>query len=98
MFNFLNQINMKKSILFWALFLAVLLAGSVTVSSCGSKKDKQEQTDKQVAPAAEDDEEIVYACPMHPEITGGKDDTCSKCGMALEEVEEEGHDHDEDHD
>jgi Cu(I)/Ag(I) efflux system membrane fusion protein len=26
-----------------------------------------------------------YACPMHPEITGKKGDTCSKCHMALTE-------------
>lgn len=25
----------------------------------------------------------VYACPMHPEITGKKGDTCSECGMEL---------------
>lgn len=28
----------------------------------------------------------VYACPMHPEITGTAKDKCSKCGMALTEV------------
>lgn len=27
----------------------------------------------------------VYACPMHPEITGKKGDTCSECGMELTE-------------
>ena len=25
----------------------------------------------------------VFACPMHPEITGKEGDKCSKCGMAL---------------
>lgn len=30
--------------------------------------------------------ESVYACPMHPEITGKKGDKCSKCGMNLEAV------------
>lgn len=29
--------------------------------------------------------EAVYACPMHPEITGKKGDKCSKCKMDLEE-------------
>lgn len=24
-----------------------------------------------------------YACPMHPEVTGAKTDTCQKCGMYL---------------
>ena len=25
----------------------------------------------------------LYACPMHPEVTGHKAGTCPKCGMAL---------------
>lgn len=29
--------------------------------------------------------EEMYACPMHPEITGKKDEKCSKCGMKLTE-------------
>lgn len=30
--------------------------------------------------------EMVYACPMHPEVTGKEGDKCSKCGMKLEMV------------
>jgi rRNA maturation protein Nop10 len=26
----------------------------------------------------------IYACPMHPEVTGKEGDTCPKCGMKLE--------------
>ena len=26
----------------------------------------------------------TYVCPMHPEVTGNKGDTCPKCGMNLE--------------
>lgn len=26
----------------------------------------------------------VFACPMHPEVTGKEGDTCPKCGMKLE--------------
>lgn len=30
----------------------------------------------------------VYACPMHPEVTGKEGDTCPKCGMPLEHADE----------
>ena len=30
--------------------------------------------------------ESVYACPMHPEVTGKQGDKCSKCGMVLKAV------------
>lgn len=33
--------------------------------------------------------EKEYACPMHPEITGKKGDTCSKCHMDLEKIKTE---------
>jgi hypothetical protein len=29
--------------------------------------------------------EQLYACPMHPEVKGKKDDKCPKCGMKLTE-------------
>lgn len=44
-------------------------------TACNSNKPK-ENTKVETA--------IKYACPMHPEEVGGKDDKCSKCGMALE--------------
>jgi hypothetical protein len=25
----------------------------------------------------------MYACPMHPEVTGKQGEECSKCGMEL---------------
>ncbi len=31
-------------------------------------------------------EEPVYACPMHPEVTARAPGTCPKCGMTLERV------------
>lgn len=29
-------------------------------------------------------EDHIYACPMHPEVSGKEGDTCPKCGMKLE--------------
>lgn len=77
---------MKKSLITIVLFVSLAIL-SLSVTSCGGQK----------AEASEETAEIVYACPMHPEVTGKETDTCSKCGMALEKVEEagaeEGHDH-----
>lgn len=27
--------------------------------------------------------QVVYTCPMHPEVTSGKPGKCPKCGMTL---------------
>lgn len=71
-----------KKLLFPFLF-ALLLATTIsfTLSSCGGSTKTEEVT------------EVVYACPMHPEVKGKAGDTCNQCGMALEKVEEEEHDH-----
>jgi hypothetical protein len=31
----------------------------------------------------------LYACSMHPEVTGKKDSACSKCGMKLTKLVKE---------
>lgn len=71
---------MKKSIIS-LLFALVIVCTGIIVISCGGQKTETAQ-EETVAEAA-------YACPMHPEVTGKENDTCSKCGMALEKVEEE---------
>jgi hypothetical protein len=91
---------MKKPILFCMLLLVFIIGTSATISSCSSKGDKPEQTNGEIPATEETDTEVSFACPMHPEITGKEGDTCSKCGMALEKVEEEeenGHEDDHDH-
>lgn len=60
--------------------------------ACDSNSDKAKQTTptetktidtikstEKVNPVTEQ----LYACSMHPEITGKKDETCPKCGMKL---------------
>ena len=59
--------------------------------------DNMDMDDKKMENMEDSDQTAaVYACPMHPEVTGKDGDKCSKCGMALKKVETEdhsGHDH-----
>jgi hypothetical protein len=68
------------------------LAMAFVFIACNSKSDKVKETtptetttidttiktDK-MKPVAEQ----LYACSMHPEVIGKKDEKCSKCGMKL---------------
>ncbi|QSX35575.1 hypothetical protein JYB87_00240 [Shewanella avicenniae] len=58
---------------------AALLAMAFSFNSFAA--DKQ-QAEHQHAAAAE-----TYSCPMHPEVTGKKGDSCPKCGMTLVKAE-----------
>jgi Cu2+-exporting ATPase len=51
------------------------------LASCGNgSQSKTTSTEVQNS-----NEEVLYACPMHPEVTGKKGEKCSKCGMDLTE-------------
>ena len=64
--------------------LAVLaLIIGFTAASCSSESKTEEGKVEQMAE--------VYSCPMHPEITGIKGDTCSVCHMDLALKGEEMH-------
>lgn len=103
---------MKKSITIIGVLVAIVVASTIFVTSCTGKKTEQEQTEGDGHQHAEgeghegmemdstsmDHNQMVYACPMHPEVTGKAGDTCSKCGMKLEAVKssdstEAGHAH-----
>ena len=62
------------------LTITALLA--LTLVSCN---DKAKETEKQTTETSANSSEKMYACPMHPEVTGKKGDTCPKCGMELTE-------------
>ncbi|WP_406843463.1 DUF3347 domain-containing protein [Flavobacterium soyae] len=49
--------------------------------SCNQKNKETVSAD----PKTTQTDSQLYACSMHPEITGKKGDTCSKCGMELTE-------------
>ncbi len=63
-----------KNIIFAALAMVFVF------SACNSNTDKTKETKtEQESPMTEQ----MYACSMHPEVTGKKGDKCPKCGMEL---------------
>ena len=60
------------------LFITALLA--ITITSCNHKV---KETDGIETKSTSNE---LYACSMHPEITGKKGEECSKCGMELTEL------------
>ncbi len=82
---------MKKSILTVAILISGLFISSILITGCGSKKEQTTEQDHQHTDSdstKHDEMAMVYACPMHPEITGKEGDSCSKCGMKLELVKD----------
>src|SRR5690349_1939658 len=66
----------------------IALALSVTIiaflSSCNDSGKIQNQAGTETNKTTEHSGEHIYACPMHPEVTGKEGDHCPKCGMELE--------------
>jgi len=61
-------------------FLSAALTVAVLFMACNNNNSKQNGTTETINPAGNDK---LYACPMHPEVTGKKGEKCSKCGMEL---------------
>lgn len=63
------------------------IAMAFIFTACNSNNAKTETTKDTTATAKEattsQATEQLYACSMHPEVTGKKGDKCSKCGMEL---------------
>ncbi len=75
---------MKKGL---KITMAVFAISTVTFfaacnNSNGNKKTAATDTTKMEMTHEGDDH--IYACPMHPEVTGKEGDVCPKCGMKLE--------------
>jgi uncharacterized lipoprotein NlpE involved in copper resistance len=66
---------MKKIII----LLAVV---SISIVACNNNNKQSETT-------VTNNPNQLYACSMHPEVTGKKDSACSKCGMKLTELVKE---------
>ena len=61
------------------LFLTAFLA--ITIVSCNNKAKETETNSTENKESSNE----LFACPMHPEVTGKKGEKCSKCGMELTE-------------
>lgn len=80
---------MKKSKLEFTILISALLVASQLINGCSGKKQSTEAADQMKTDTTKqmdmkmDSTQTVYACPMHPEVTGKEGDKCSKCGMEL---------------
>lgn len=65
--------------------LAALLAVTTLffLASCNTNSNKETTTTSEHEHTEGGDHVHIFACPMHPEVTGKEGDKCSKCGMAL---------------
>lgn len=72
-----------KSIVTISSVLAIV--GAISFTSCNSSDTKTISADSTKTEAmATHSSDHIYACPMHPEVTGKEGDDCPKCGMKLE--------------
>jgi len=55
---------------------------TIFLSACNDNPKNDSNSTEEVQSTTD---EAMYACPMHPEVTGKKGDQCSKCGMDLTE-------------
>ncbi|MFV5698344.1 DUF3347 domain-containing protein [Flavobacterium sp. ZT3R17] len=55
------------------------IACAFLFTACNQKNKQAEATNTETAKSSSE----LYACSMHPEITGKKGEACSKCGMEL---------------
>ena len=70
--------------------LVTIFVAGLAFAACNSNSDKAKEakktTETDTVSKKENREPIaeqLYSCPMHPEVIGKKDSTCSKCGMKL---------------
>ncbi len=60
--------------------IVIILAIVIAFTACNTKQSEETET------TSTEQSNQLYACPMHPEVTGKKGDKCSKCGMELTEL------------
>jgi len=91
-----NNSSLIKSLKMKKIILSTIVIAFVFIA-CNSKSDKaKEATPTETTPTETTTmdtttkpaimkpvAEQLYACSMHPEVIGKKDEKCSKCGMKL---------------
>ncbi len=65
---------MKFGVICFAVFV-------LTFAGCSNNKTSE--TKPATPPAEMKEGEVVYVCPMHPEVQSSKPGKCPKCGMHL---------------
>ena len=80
---------MKKHIL---TIIISITATSIFMTGCGTGSESNHSESAAHEHMRDSDEAVAenaYICPMHPEETGKKGDSCSKCGMDLESADDQ---------
>lgn len=70
--------------------MKIIIASAIVfitlLSACkNSSSEKASTSESTNTSQSTETDEALYACPMHPEVTGNKGDKCPKCGMELTE-------------
>lgn len=68
-----------------AIITALLCFGITSLLYAHSEHNKKQEEEKPKADTVQIAENIMYTCPMHPEVQSAQPGTCPKCGMNLEE-------------
>ncbi len=71
-----------------SIILSVAIAAT-TFASCNNNTKKTGESSSKDSTTMMPESGVVYACSMHPEVTGNKGEKCPKCGMELTEVKKE---------
>ena len=65
--------------------LAIAISAVTFFAACNNNSDtKNANSDTTKTETSHESSDHVFACPMHPEVTGKEGDSCPKCGMKLE--------------
>ena len=88
MWNYTTVLNIVFLALSAALVVRFLRTGGPQMLRMMDTPPMAHAERKEVASMEDEMKDLGYTCPMHPEVRGGPDDRCPKCGMNLVPVDE----------